>query len=182
MKQKTFQKRALFWILFSLAAGGLSAAVTRDGRVRFETVPQPPLSPPRVLFPIVWSVLLILIGLGFALVLEKAREPEERNRAAAAYAVQMTFFFCWMIWFFGLQWYGFSALWPLEIPHIDGSIQRLCQDAVNIANGLCGKWFCSDDLLLGFLVLLFDSVTVLAEAVIECLYLWSGQISEFNSP
>ena len=111
MKQKTFQKRALFWILFSLAAGGLSAAVTRDGRVRFETVPQPPLSPPRVLFPIVWSVLLILIGLGFALVLEKAREPEERNRAAAAYAVQMTFFFCWMIWFFGLQWYGFSALW-----------------------------------------------------------------------
>lgn len=111
MKQKTFQKRALFWILFSLAAGGLSAAVTRDGRVRFETVPQPPLSPPRVLFPIVWSVLLILIGLGFAIVLEKAREPEERNRAAAAYAVQMTFFFCWMIWFFGLGWYGFAAVW-----------------------------------------------------------------------
>ena len=23
----------------------------------------------------------------------------------------MTFFFCWMIWFFGLGWYGFAALW-----------------------------------------------------------------------
>ena len=33
------------------------------------------------------------------------------ERAEIAYAVQMTFFFCWMIWFFGLGWYGFSALW-----------------------------------------------------------------------
>ena len=111
MKQKQFWKRALFWILFSLAAGGISAAVTSKGRARFETVPQPPLSPPRILFPIVWSVLLILIGLGFAIVLEKASEPSEREGASAAYAVQMTFFFCWMIWFFGLSWYGFSSLW-----------------------------------------------------------------------
>ena len=111
MKQRDFRKSALFWVIFSLAAGGISAALTSKGRAEFENVPQPPLSPPRIVFPIVWSVLLILIGLGFAIVREKAPDASARDRASAAYAVQMTFFFCWMIWFFGLKWYGFSAIW-----------------------------------------------------------------------
>ena len=111
MKQTAFWKKALFWILFSLAAGGLSAALTQKGIARFASVPQPPLSPPRILFPVFWSLLLTLIGLGYAIVREKAEEPSVRDRASAAYAVQMTFFFCWMIWFFGLSWYGFAALW-----------------------------------------------------------------------
>ena len=25
--------------------------------------------------------------------------------------MQLTFFFCWMIWFFGLDWYGFAGIW-----------------------------------------------------------------------
>ncbi len=104
-------KKAVFWILFSLAAGGAASWLTREGLRAFDALRKPPLTPPRIVFPIAWSALLILIGLGFAIVRSKVQNTRRADDAAIAYAVQMTFFFCWMIWFFGLGWYGFSALW-----------------------------------------------------------------------
>lgn len=106
-----FWKKAFFWIVFSLAAGGLSAWLTRDGLVRFETVRKPPLTPPRIVFPIAWTVLLFMIGLGYAIIRERTAGTAARDTATTVFAVQMVFFFCWMIWFFGLGWYGFAAVW-----------------------------------------------------------------------
>ena len=111
MNQPKFWKQAAFWIVFSLALGGLASFLTQKGLAAFDALNQPALIPPRIVFPIAWSILLFMIGLGFALVRRNAADAEEKGRAEIAYAVQMTFFFCWMIWFFGLGWYGFAALW-----------------------------------------------------------------------
>ena len=111
MNTTGFWKRAGIWIAFCLGAGGLASFLTRRGLAQFDAMAKPPLTPPRIVFPIAWSILLILIGLGYAIVREKAAGTPEGDRAGIAFAVQMTFFFCWMIWFFGLGWYGFSALW-----------------------------------------------------------------------
>ena len=111
MKMRAFWKKAFFWIVFSLAAGGLSAWLTRNGLERFETMNKPPLTPPRIVFPIAWSVLLFMIGLGYAIIREKVADNAARDTATMVFGVQMVFFFCWMIWFFGLGWYGFAALW-----------------------------------------------------------------------
>ena len=111
METPKFWKRAAFWIAFCLAVGGIASFVTRKGLSQFDVIAKPPLTPPRIAFPIAWSILLVLIGLGFALVRREAAGTTEGERAGLAFAVQMTFFFCWMIWFFGLGWYGFSALW-----------------------------------------------------------------------
>ncbi|MBR5371138.1 MAG: tryptophan-rich sensory protein [Oscillospiraceae bacterium] len=111
MDKPDFRKQAAFWIGFSLAVGGAATFLTRKGLAQFDLLQMPALTPPRIVFPIAWSILLILIGLGFALVRRKGDGTAAGERAEIAYAVQMTFFFCWMIWFFGLGWYGFSALW-----------------------------------------------------------------------
>ena len=113
MKALSFWKRAVFWILFSLAVGGISTLLTRGGIAAFADMNKPPLTPPAVVFPIAWTALLILIGLGFALVRRNAADKAACDAVTTAYAVQMVFFFCWMIWFFGLGWYGFAAVWLL---------------------------------------------------------------------
>ncbi len=104
-KMPAFWKKALFWVVFSLAAGGLSAWLTRDGLKQFETMAKPPLTPPRIVFPIAWSILLFMIGFGYAIIREKTADNAARDSATMVFAVQMVFFFCWMIWFFGLGCY-----------------------------------------------------------------------------
>ena len=60
-------KPYLIWIVFTEAVGGLSGWLTRDGtKAYMATVEQPPLSPPSIVFPIVWAVLFALMGFGAA--------------------------------------------------------------------------------------------------------------------
>ena len=55
------------WVLFTEAVGALAGWLTRDGaRLYAQTAAQPPLSPPAVVFPIVWAVLYALMGIGAA--------------------------------------------------------------------------------------------------------------------
>ena len=57
----------MFWILFTEAVGFLSGWLTREStRLYSETIVQPPLSPPAIVFPIVWVILFALMGIGAA--------------------------------------------------------------------------------------------------------------------
>ena len=57
----------LFWILLAEMAGALSGWLTREGTAAYERdIVQPPLSPPALVFPIVWAVLYALMGVGAA--------------------------------------------------------------------------------------------------------------------
>ena len=111
MQKHGLIKRSFIWILFCEAVGGLATLLTRKGLEAFDTLQKPALTPPHIVFPIAWSVLLALMGIGFALVRDADAEKHLQDRAELAFSVQLTFFFCWMIWFFGLGWFGFAALW-----------------------------------------------------------------------
>ena len=66
MKQSKWKVYAL-WIGLTLAVGVLSGLLSRPGMQGFEeTVLQPPLSPPSFLFPVVWTMLYVLMGIGIA--------------------------------------------------------------------------------------------------------------------
>ena len=55
------------WIAASEAAGTLSGWLSRDGMEFYKAaVLKPPLSPPSVVFPIAWTVLYGLMGIGAA--------------------------------------------------------------------------------------------------------------------
>ena len=62
--KKQVWKTYVFWILFTEAVGFLSGWLTREStRLYSEVIIQPPLSPPAIVFPIVWAILFALMGI-----------------------------------------------------------------------------------------------------------------------
>ncbi len=108
-------KTFVLWILLTEAVGGLSALLTRDGMERYaaETI-QPPLSPPSVVFPIVWTVLYLLMGIGAAMVALNGR-GEDRKIALWLYGGQLLFNFLWSIIFFNMRAYLVALIWIIVL-------------------------------------------------------------------
>ena len=106
-------KTYAFWILATLAVGAISGFLSRSGMDNFqENVAQPPLSPPMILFPIVWSILYILMGIGGARIYLGGAELG-KNRCLNLYVVQLVVNFFWSLIFFNAAAYGFALLWLL---------------------------------------------------------------------
>ena len=97
-------------ILIPLAVGGLSALLTRNGMEKYAALSRPPLSPPAILFPIVWAVLYILMGISAARIFENSNGPE-RKKALWLYAVQLIFNCFWSIFFFGAGLRLLALIW-----------------------------------------------------------------------
>lgn len=102
-------------IAIALAVGGLSAWLTKDGMDLYnQTVIKPPLSPPMILFPIVWTILFILMGVGSGIVFVKRHTDKEAARSALfVYGLQLVVNFLWSIIFFNMQSYLFAFVWLL---------------------------------------------------------------------
>lgn len=99
------------WIAASEAAGTLSGWLSRDGMEFYKAaVLKPPLSPPSIVFPIAWTVLYGLMGIGAARVYLGA-DSRERSRGLWWFWLQLGFNFCWSPVFFNLRWYGFALIW-----------------------------------------------------------------------
>lgn len=95
----------------ALALGGLSALLSRHGMDLYnQQAVKPALSPPRWLFPVAWTILYILMGIGAAQVW--LQEPgRERSWGLNLYVVQLIVNFLWSLLFFNAKAYGFAALW-----------------------------------------------------------------------
>lgn len=80
MKKQAWKTYAI-WILATEAVGALAAFLTRDGiRLYREEIIQPRLAPPAIVFPIVWTVLYALMGIGAARIFRK-QPSKTRTRA-----------------------------------------------------------------------------------------------------
>jgi len=102
-------KPLLINLLIPLAVGGLSAYLTMDSMEVYQGLRQPPLSPPGWLFPIVWTILFLLMGIAAYLVW--MRDSTGRNGALMLYALQLAFNFGWTLIFFNVQNYGLAFFW-----------------------------------------------------------------------
>ena len=106
-------KPIILSILVAEAVGALSGFLTREGMKLFtDAVAQPPLSPPPLLFPIVWTVLYALMGYGSARIWLSTPSPD-RSRALNLYAIQLVVNFFWSLIFFNAQAFGFAFFWLL---------------------------------------------------------------------
>lgn len=86
------------------------------GMDSYQTLKQPPLSPPGWLFPIVWTILYLLMGWASYRVLVSDAPREDRKKALTFYGIQLFLNFLWPLVFFGLSWYWAAfvlllALW-----------------------------------------------------------------------
>lgn len=99
-------------IVIALAVGGLSAFLTRNSMEVYTNIKQPPLAPPSVVFPIVWTILFILMGVSSAMVYVKGRESGVPvGETLKIYALQLILNFFWTIIFFNMQSYLFAFIW-----------------------------------------------------------------------
>ena len=114
MKKSTWKTYA-FWIIFTEAVGGLSGWLTREGTKLYNaTIEQPPLSPPSIVFPIVWSILFALMGISAARIY-LAPASNARSRSLMLFLIQLAFNFFWSIIFFNFQNFGLAFIWLIAL-------------------------------------------------------------------
>ena len=83
----------------AVGVGALAGLITRQSvKEVFPLLEKPPLSPPAVVFPIVWTALYILMGVGLAAV-KNAGGPESA-RAERLWWAQLAVNFSWTLVFF----------------------------------------------------------------------------------
>jgi len=102
----------LFYIFFPLVVGLLSSLLVQNSSGFYLTINKPPLSPPAVLFPIVWTILYLLIGISYFLLKNKT-DTYDISNASFWYYLQLIINFFWSLFFFGNKAYTFSFIWLL---------------------------------------------------------------------
>ena len=103
-----WKKRLICWAI-PLAVGGLSALLS-GGMGSYKIMNQPPLSPPGWVFPIVWTILYLLMGEASYRVLTSGEDRVLIRTALIAYGVQLGLNLLWSPVFFGLQMYLLAFL------------------------------------------------------------------------
>ena len=100
-----------FWIFMSELIGALSGWLTRDNVEQYSSMLiKPPLSPPGILFPIIWTILFALMGVGAARIY-MASASSARSRGLLLFLEQLIVNFFWSIIFFNLRAVSFAFLW-----------------------------------------------------------------------
>ena len=101
-------KRLILALVVSLGAGVISWLLTGNSMEMYKNLHKPILSPPGQLFPVVWTVLYIFMGLASFLVYtsDKYTKP-----ALTLYCTQLFLNFMWSIIFFNLQMYLAAFFW-----------------------------------------------------------------------
>lgn len=104
-------KTYLFWIALSEGVGLLAGLFTRESTQLYsQVIIQPPLSPPAWLFPVAWTVLYALMGIGAARVSLSPDSPK-KSRALNVFVAQLVVNFFWSLIFFNAQAFGFALIW-----------------------------------------------------------------------
>ena len=114
MKKSTW-KACAFWILLTEAVGALSGWLTGTASKSYtDTIVQPPLSPPAIVFPIVWGILFALMGIGAARIY-LAPASGARSHTLLLFFLHLLFNFFWSIIFFNFQAFGFAFIWLVNL-------------------------------------------------------------------
>lgn len=96
-------KKLIPSLLLPLAVGLIAGLLIRESVPLYATVTKPPLAPPGWLFPVVWTILYILMGVSSYLIATSG--SPQKNSALLLYAIQLFWNFIWPLVFFNLQWF-----------------------------------------------------------------------------
>lgn len=105
------RKALIICLLIPLAVGGLAAWLTMDSMAQFAALAQLPLSPPGWVFPVVWTILYLLMGWASFLIWKSGAPQAAKRRALGLYGAQLAVNFVWPLLFFRAGLYGFALIW-----------------------------------------------------------------------
>lgn len=90
-------KNLIISVLIPNIVGGLSALLSQISS-NINTFNKPSFTPPAIVFPIVWTILYVLMGISSYLVSKSVNE--DKNKALIIYGIQLFINFIWSIIFF----------------------------------------------------------------------------------
>lgn len=108
---KSERKMLLPCLALPLAVSALSALLTGGAGNGYASCELPPLAPPGWVFPVVRTLLCLLMGLSSYLALRSHAPQQEKRSAAWLYLAQLAVSLIWPILFFRLGWRLFAFFW-----------------------------------------------------------------------
>ena len=96
-------------ILIPVIVGGTVGLVTSNA-INYNDLIQPAFAPPSFLFPIVWTILYVLMGVSYGILENKGLVDAEIN---SIYYLQLTVNALWSFIFFVFKWRLFAFIWIL---------------------------------------------------------------------
>lgn len=97
----------LFYLFFPLLIGGIVGLII-SGNIDYQNLVKPPLAPPKIVFPIAWSIIYLLMGVSYFLLKRNTRDTNDESKV---YYLQLFINALWSIIFFVLKWRFVSVLW-----------------------------------------------------------------------
>lgn len=94
-------------ILLPVIGGAIVGIITSQS-IDYNALKQPPLAPPSVLFPIVWTILYILMGVSYGIL--KSKEQTDKDVDLIYYG-QLIVNYLWSFIFFVFKWRFLAILW-----------------------------------------------------------------------
>lgn len=102
-------KELLISIAISLGVGLLSALITMNNQNIYDFINVPSFAPPGIVFPIVWTILYILLGISSYIIYKS--NDYDRGNALIIYGIQLFLNFFWSIIFFNFKNFIFAFIW-----------------------------------------------------------------------
>lgn len=87
---------SLFYLFLPLILGGIIAFLIKDS-INYATLIKPVLAPPKILFPIAWTIIYLLMGISYFLY---KKEYQENGLVNILYYLQLFVNLLWSIIFF----------------------------------------------------------------------------------
>lgn len=94
-------------ILIPVIIGGIVGVIISTS-IDYNSLQKPFLSPPSIAFPIVWTILYILMGVSYGILKSKNMLDKETT---VLYYIQLIVNALWSIFFFSLKWRLFAFIW-----------------------------------------------------------------------
>jgi len=104
-KVKIYTKSILIPVLVGAIVGIITSSF-----INYNSLQQPPLSPPAILFPIVWTILYTLMGISYGILESNSLVDSRIN---FIYYLQLFVNALWSFFFFVFDWRLFSFFWIL---------------------------------------------------------------------
>ena len=102
-------------LLFPLAVGGISSLLTNKAMIQFQYFNKPPLSPPGWMFPVVWTILYLMMGLAYYFVRVSDKDSMYREKAIWSFIISLAFNFLWSLIFFNLSEFLIAFIWLIAM-------------------------------------------------------------------
>lgn len=118
-KIKPYLPAFIIGIALPLGVGLLASFLTMDSMKIYGEINTPPLSPPAIVFPIVWTLLYILMGVSSAIVYTSySKNPDAARSGLSYYAMSLVANFAWSIIFFNIRAFGLAFVWLLLLLYL----------------------------------------------------------------